>query len=242
MHGSSQRRLAAPLLAQQRSRGRPHPGPRHAHGLPPACARRPLSAWPSRGAVAVAPVRLTRAAVFPSPLSPGGPVRGKKTKSSVSLDELPQGLGASLASPDLAQSLTSSPALSPTATATATATATKRTRKTKSSSSLADLPQGPLQPDEPVPLPDQEQDEGPAYPTVVLQARRNMQKFENCVLLTRVGGFYELYFEHADQYGPVLNLKVAQKKTSAGPVPMVPSPSPCLPASQSAAPKDVSVF
>jgi DNA mismatch repair ATPase MutS len=48
-----------------------------------------------------------------------------------------------------------------------------------------------------------------------------MQKFENCVLLTRVGGFYELYFEHAEEYGPLLNLKVAQKKTNAGPVPMV---------------------
>lgn len=48
-----------------------------------------------------------------------------------------------------------------------------------------------------------------------------MAKFDNCVLLTRVGGFYELYFEHASEYGPLLNLKVASKKTSAGPVPMV---------------------
>jgi DNA mismatch repair ATPase MutS len=48
-----------------------------------------------------------------------------------------------------------------------------------------------------------------------------MQKFENCVLLTRVGGFYELYFKHAEEYGPLLNLKVAQKKTAAGPVSMV---------------------
>jgi DNA mismatch repair ATPase MutS len=48
-----------------------------------------------------------------------------------------------------------------------------------------------------------------------------MQRFENCVLLTRVGGFYELYFEQAEEYGPMLNLKVARKKTNAGPVPMV---------------------
>ncbi|KJR83412.1 DNA mismatch repair protein Msh1 [Sporothrix schenckii 1099-18] len=61
---------------------------------------------------------------------------------------------------------------------------------------------------------------GPAYPTVILQARRNMHKFANCVLLTRVGGFYELYFEHAQEYGPLLNIKVASKKTNAGPVPM----------------------
>ncbi|KAI0400314.1 muts domain V [Xylaria palmicola] len=93
----------------------------------------------------------------------------------------------------------------------------RRGKKTKSSFKLDDLPQGLV---DAKPLPDVEDDGGPAYPTVVLQARRNMQKFDNCVLLTRVGGFYELYFEHAEEYGPLLNLKVAHKKTNAGPVPM----------------------
>ncbi|KAI1189393.1 muts domain V [Nemania serpens] len=81
-----------------------------------------------------------------------------------------------------------------------------RGKKTKSSFKLQDLPQGLVEPE---PLPDlQDEDDGePAYPTVVLQARRNMQKFENCVLLTRVGGFYELYFKHAEEYGPLLNIK-----------------------------------
>lgn len=82
------------------------------------------------------------------------------------------------------------------------------------------------------------EDAGPAYPTVVSQARNNMRKYDNCVLLTRVGSFYEvctiltekktlahgviqLYFDQADKYGPLLNLKVAQKKTAAGPVSMV---------------------
>ncbi|KAK3695375.1 muts domain V-domain-containing protein [Podospora appendiculata] len=69
-------------------------------------------------------------------------------------------------------------------------------------------------------LQDEDAAAAPAYPTVVLQARGNMQKFDNCVLLTRVGGFYELYFEQADEYGPLLNLKVAQKKTNAGAVSM----------------------
>ncbi|KAI1203782.1 muts domain V [Nemania serpens] len=94
-----------------------------------------------------------------------------------------------------------------------------RGKKTKSSFKLGDLPQGLVETE---PLPDVKvQDDGePAYPTVVLQARHNMQKFENCILLTRVGGFYELYFEHAEEYGPLLNLKVAHKKTNAGPVPM----------------------
>jgi hypothetical protein len=91
-----------------------------------------------------------------------------------------------------------------------------RGKKTKASVNLDDLPQGVI-PLEPLPL----EDAPPAYPTVVQQARSNMRKFENCVLLTRVGGFYELYFEHADEFGPLLNLKVAQKPTKAGPVPMV---------------------
>lgn len=93
-----------------------------------------------------------------------------------------------------------------------------RGKKTKTVVQLDDLPQGLIVSSEP--LLEEPPDE-PAYPTVVLQARRNMQKFDNCVLLTRVGGFYELYFEHAEEYGPLLNIKVAQKKTSAGAVPMV---------------------
>ncbi|KAK3941558.1 muts protein 1 [Diplogelasinospora grovesii] len=101
-----------------------------------------------------------------------------------------------------------------------------RGKKTKTVVNLEDLPQGLLgassSSSDPLPPPaaEDENDGGPNYPTVVLQARRNMQKFDNCVLLTRVGGFYELYFEHAEEIGPLLNLKVAQKKTSAGPVPM----------------------
>lgn len=83
---------------------------------------------------------------------------------------------------------------------------------------LEDLPQGLIKDAEPLPLPE---DEGPTYPTVIQQARRNMNRFDNCVLLTRVGGFYELYFEHAQEIGPQLNLKVATKKTAAGNVAMV---------------------
>lgn len=32
----------------------------------------------------------------------------------------------------------------------------------------------------------------PSYPTVVQQARNNINSFENCVVLTRVGSFYEV--------------------------------------------------
>ncbi|OBS18063.1 hypothetical protein FPOA_09791 [Fusarium poae] len=115
-----------------------------------------------------------------------------------------------------------------------------RGKKTSTTIKLSDLPQGLIQPKpvspkqtssetssphdettEPLlqPLPSLHLDP-PAYPTVVLQARQNMLKFDNCVLLTRVGGFYELYFEHADEYGPLLNIKVASKKTNAGLVSM----------------------
>lgn len=73
------------------------------------------------------------------------------------------------------------------------------------------------------PLPSK--DDGLALPTVLLQARNNMRKFESCVLLTRVGGFYELYFEHADDFGPLMNLKVASKKAGDGHVSMVFAPS-----------------
>lgn len=95
-----------------------------------------------------------------------------------------------------------------------------RGKKTKTVVNLDDLPQGVIRADTLPPL-EPEPPVAPAYPTVVLQARRNMQQFDNCVLLTRVGGFYELYFEQADEYGPLLNLKVAQKRTAAGPVSMV---------------------
>lgn len=93
-----------------------------------------------------------------------------------------------------------------------------RGKKTRTTINLSDLPQGPIKSE--APLIDHD-DHEPSYPTVVLQARRNMRRFQNCVLLTRVGSFYELYFEQADQYAPLLNLKLASKKTSAGPVPMV---------------------
>jgi DNA mismatch repair ATPase MutS len=108
-------------------------------------------------------------------------------------------------------------------------------RTTKILAKDIELPQGPLpaKPDEII-----EESDGPAYPTVVQQARNNMRKFSHCVVLTRVGSFYEvkhsaesrvqmtniscqLYFEQAEEYAPLLNLKAATKKTNAGPVPMV---------------------
>lgn len=64
-----------------------------------------------------------------------------------------------------------------------------RGKKSKATIQLKDLPQGVLKPDSSV---SDWKDERPAYPTVVQQARNNMRTFSDCVLLTRVGGFYEV--------------------------------------------------
>ncbi|RDW81725.1 mismatch repair ATPase MSH1 [Aspergillus mulundensis] len=92
----------------------------------------------------------------------------------------------------------------------------RRSAKTKSTVKLKDLPQGAvkLEPYSDV------VEETPRYPTVLQGHRNNMHKFKDCVVLTRVGGFYELYFEQAEEFAPLLNIKLASKKTSAGPVPM----------------------
>lgn len=65
----------------------------------------------------------------------------------------------------------------------------KRGVKSKATLLLDELPQGVLRAES---KPSSTSDDGPAYPTVVQEARNNMRKFDNCVLLTRVGGFYEV--------------------------------------------------
>ena len=63
-----------------------------------------------------------------------------------------------------------------------------RGAKSKTTVRSSELPQGVLQSEK---LITERAEDGPSYPVVIQQARNNMQKFENCVLLTRVGGFYE---------------------------------------------------
>ncbi|EAS36825.3 DNA mismatch repair protein Msh1 [Coccidioides immitis RS] len=92
-----------------------------------------------------------------------------------------------------------------------------RGAKTKASIKLKDLAQGRLGSLEP---PLTATNDSPQYPSVIQGAKNNMLKFKNCVLLTRVGGFYELYLEQAEEFAPLLNLKLACKKTSGGSVPM----------------------
>ncbi len=82
---------------------------------------------------------------------------------------------------------------------------------------VKDLQQGAIQADA---LPDLPLDDEPQYPTVLQGVKSNMAKFDNCVLLTRVGNFYEMYFEQAAEFGPLLNLKIGYKQTKMGPVAM----------------------
>ena len=82
---------------------------------------------------------------------------------------------------------------------------------------MKELQQGNVEMDS---LPDIPPKDEPQYPTVLQGAKANMAKFDNCVLITRVGNFYELYFEQAEEYGPLLSLKVGYKHTKLGPVAM----------------------
>ncbi|KAK6364879.1 MutS protein 1 [Exophiala oligosperma] len=82
---------------------------------------------------------------------------------------------------------------------------------------VKELQQGPIQGES---LPELPSDDEPQYPTLLQGVKNNMARFDNCVLLTRVGNFYEMYFEQAEEFGPLLGLKVAYKQTKLGPVAM----------------------
>lgn len=66
-----------------------------------------------------------------------------------------------------------------------------RGAKSETTLSFKAIPQGSL-PEKALEIIDP--DDGPAYPTVVQQAKNNMEKFSHCVVLTRVGNFYEVFF------------------------------------------------
>ena len=64
-----------------------------------------------------------------------------------------------------------------------------RGAKSRATVQLDELPNSTIEPC--IGLPEQ-QNAGPTYPTVVQQALNNMRRYEKCVLLTRVGSFYEV--------------------------------------------------
>ncbi|SMQ50387.1 unnamed protein product [Zymoseptoria tritici ST99CH_3D7] len=92
-----------------------------------------------------------------------------------------------------------------------------RGAKTKTTIKIKDLPQGSL-----APLPALEDDTASAksYPPVLQQHLNNVHKFKDCIVLTRVGDFYEMYFDQVEQYAPLVNLKKAKRATQLGDVPM----------------------
>jgi len=94
---------------------------------------------------------------------------------------------------------------------------TRAKRQTSYKIKLDDPSQGPLEPYVPAL---KNVDVTPTYPRVIQQHFNNIQRFSSCVVLTRVGNFYELYGEQAEKYAPSLNLKVAKRKTALGPVSM----------------------
>lgn len=92
-----------------------------------------------------------------------------------------------------------------------------RGAKTKTIIKASDLPQGALPP---LP-PDEIQAASPkTYPTVLQQHLNNVRKFSDCIVLTRVGDFYEMYFDQVEEYAPLVNLKKAKRATVLGDVPM----------------------
>lgn len=92
-----------------------------------------------------------------------------------------------------------------------------RGAKRKTTVDASSLPQGVLPA-----LPKDETDKPPekTYPPVLQQHLNNVRKFNDCVVLTRVGDFYEMYFDQVDEYAPLVNLKKAKRATALGDVAM----------------------
>ena len=65
----------------------------------------------------------------------------------------------------------------------------KRSATTRTTKRLKSLEQGVLVGK---PLPELEVEDAAQYPTVIQGARNNMIKFDKCLVLTRVGNFYEV--------------------------------------------------
>lgn len=60
----------------------------------------------------------------------------------------------------------------------------------------------------------------PTWPPLAEGVLANMQAFPQCVLLTRVGGFYESYFEQAPEVASLLGIKLASRKWASQSIPM----------------------
>ncbi|KAM3420007.1 hypothetical protein BST61_g3318 [Cercospora zeina] len=92
-----------------------------------------------------------------------------------------------------------------------------RNAKTKSIVNANTLRQGALPP---LPADDIIVQPEKSYPPVLQQHLNNVRKFKDCVVLTRVGDFYEMYFDQVEQFAPLVNLKIAKRATTLGDVSM----------------------
>lgn len=61
---------------------------------------------------------------------------------------------------------------------------------------------------------------GQSWPPLAKDVLNNMHRFPGCILLTRVGGFYEAYFEQAPLLAGMLSIKLANRVWGGRPVAM----------------------
>lgn len=111
---------------------------------------------------------------------------------------------------------------------------TRKTRTTKAKTDSDDIDpdksSAPTFDDDPTPLADPTSDDSPRaqqlgpggkpWPALAKEVLNNMARFPGCILLTRVGGFYEAYFEQAPLLAGMLSIKLANRVWSGRPVPM----------------------
>ncbi|RMZ80183.1 hypothetical protein DV737_g3120, partial [Chaetothyriales sp. CBS 132003] len=92
-----------------------------------------------------------------------------------------------------------------------------RGAKTVSRRKVKELQQGVVRAD---PLPELEDElvsAYPQYPPLLQGVRANMAKYPNCLLMTRVGNFYECYFQHAEECARLLNIKLTSRSSPKHP-------------------------
>ncbi|QIW96226.1 hypothetical protein AMS68_001744 [Peltaster fructicola] len=93
----------------------------------------------------------------------------------------------------------------------------RRGAKRKTTLSVDDLPQGVLPP---LPKLETQDSKDRSYSPVLQQHLNNVRKYKDCVVLTRVGDFYEMYFDQVDQFAGLVGLKKAKRSTNLGDVAM----------------------
>ncbi|PWN22093.1 hypothetical protein BCV69DRAFT_281091 [Microstroma glucosiphilum] len=84
----------------------------------------------------------------------------------------------------------------------------------------ADQGRQPGQGDVDIPRIDELGPQGQAWPPLAKDVLTNLARFPGCLLLTRVGGFYESYFDQAPPLSILLSLKLASRTWGGRPVPM----------------------